>query len=446
MQKLLVILLLMLSFTAVKAEDLCDSTLTQGEALPNGQPPSTDDQQAALRQLLDKYAEMTACENLLREEMRFDMNGAPLLVRGLIESWTHHDFYKLPSTFRTTGTDEDALLKKDNYKVADYVPALSPLAAAWLLKACGVKSRSTTKRMATAGAMALGLTVGLTEGLKQGVREWRPDGSDEHSFPSGHSAIAFMSATVLSREYGHISPWISVGGYALATGTQMLRIRHNAHWMNDIFVGAGIGTVSTNLAYYITDRIYGRSGVNPYTGKDVERIARQNEKWEDGPSGFRLISGTETCGRTQRIGTAGRKLRTSAAMTAGVELDWALDDHWMLEAIGRISMAQAKWQGGTDDQQGEAWNVYHANLAAEWSTTVLSAQRVGLRALGGVRHSERLSDLPSQTRPEAGVGLTVDLLSTRSQMVGFSFDYLHTFGTQLLPNRCSFGSTWKVMF
>ena len=42
--------------------------------------------------------------------------------------------------------------------------------------------------------------------LKYSCKVMRPDGSTRNSFPSGHTATAFMAATMLHKEYGHLSP------------------------------------------------------------------------------------------------------------------------------------------------------------------------------------------------------------------------------------------------
>jgi hypothetical protein len=46
------------------------------------------------------------------------------------------------------------------------------------------------------------LTEMMVEPLKFSVRRLRPDGSNRQSFPSGHAAITFASATVIERHLG----------------------------------------------------------------------------------------------------------------------------------------------------------------------------------------------------------------------------------------------------
>ena len=401
-------------------------------------------------------------DSLIHEEMRLNRDGLLMPVRGLIQTFTHRNFNNLPGPYR----------EKGNHRWGDYGVALSPLAATWIMKACGVKSRSTTRRMLTANGMALGMTVGLTQLLKSTVTEERPDGSNNNSFPSMHASLAFMGATVLSREYGHISPWITIGGYTAATGTQMLRIGHNAHWMNDIFMGAGIGVVSTHLAYFLTDKIIGEKGIRRMSLSSSELA--QLQAWNYRPSGFRLVSGTETNARSLDVADFAEsantsldltdiKLRSSASITAGFEAEWFLTDNLFLSAIGRYTMSQAKLQFPTDDISawGEQIHIYHGDLAAGWVYPIAKDMRFGVRKLWGVRYNEgvtfrrvaegmQLGDpllrIKSQLRPAGGAGIVIDMLQSHNQTVGFSIDYLHTFNTRFLANRWVIASSWKAMF
>jgi membrane-associated phospholipid phosphatase len=77
----------------------------------------------------------------------------------------------------------------------------------------------------------------------------RPDTGAPTSFPSGHTAQVFAAATFLHKEYGKEHPIYSVLAYTTATGVGLLRVMNNRHWISDVLAGAGIGILSTNLAY-----------------------------------------------------------------------------------------------------------------------------------------------------------------------------------------------------
>lgn len=139
----------------------------------------------------------------------------------------------------------------------DDVLRLIPLASVVTMKACGVESASSWKRLGVNGLLSVGMTCGYTWALKKIVDKDRPDKTDSNAFPSGHCAVAFAGAHILQKEYGHISPWISVGGYAVATLTAADRIHRNRHDWVDCLSGAAIGVLSTELGYWLGDKITG---------------------------------------------------------------------------------------------------------------------------------------------------------------------------------------------
>nr|WP_199083165.1 phosphatase PAP2 family protein [Pedobacter sp. ASV19] len=56
---------------------------------------------------------------------------------------------------------------------------------------------------------------------------------------------------LINQEYGDISAWYSVAGYTIASATAVLRVYNNAHWFSDVVAGAGIGILSTKVAYLV---------------------------------------------------------------------------------------------------------------------------------------------------------------------------------------------------
>ncbi|MGN0282487.1 MAG: phosphatase PAP2 family protein [Prevotella sp.] len=127
----------------------------------------------------------------------------------------------------------------------------APMVAVYGLDLMGVKGkhRAVDKTIILGTAYALmGISVNV---LKTATRVERPDGSSRNSFPSGHTATAFMGAELLRREYWDVSPWIGIAGYTVAAGTGFFRMYNNRHWLTDVIAGAGIGILSVEAAYWL---------------------------------------------------------------------------------------------------------------------------------------------------------------------------------------------------
>lgn len=133
----------------------------------------------------------------------------------------------------------------DNYM--QYAPGL----LVYALNIAGIKGENNFRDRTVIYAMAnviMGTAVTIT---KSATHELRPDGSDYMSFPSGHTATAFAAAEFMRREYKDVSIWYGVAGYAMATATGYLRMSNDKHWFGDVVAGAGVGILSTELAYYL---------------------------------------------------------------------------------------------------------------------------------------------------------------------------------------------------
>lgn len=138
----------------------------------------------------------------------------------------------------------------------DYVQYL-PAASYLLLGVAGVKARHNFKeRMIVLGTSWLAMGI-LVNGVKYAVREERPDASARNSYPSGHTATAFMGAELIRREYG---TGYGVAAYAVACGIGVMRMYNNRHWLNDVLAGAGFGILSAEIGYWmlpLTRRLFG---------------------------------------------------------------------------------------------------------------------------------------------------------------------------------------------
>lgn len=145
---------------------------------------------------------------------------------------------------------------------------LIPYVGVYVLDAAGIKSKHKTLRKTTTIATGAILNLIVIHSLKKITKETRPDGSTNNSFPSGHTATAFMGAHIFHKEYGERSPYYSVGAYFLATVTGVFRQLNDKHWISDVFVGAGLGISLTELAYYLNGNFYKTNGLNTITQKD----------------------------------------------------------------------------------------------------------------------------------------------------------------------------------
>jgi undecaprenyl-diphosphatase len=80
----------------------------------------------------------------------------------------------------------------------------------------------------------------------QGVRAWL-EPSDEFSFPSGHTAAAFVMAWVLSSAYPFLAPlvftWAAMIGFS--------RVSLGVHFPGDIAAGALLGLSCAALASFV---------------------------------------------------------------------------------------------------------------------------------------------------------------------------------------------------
>lgn len=88
-----------------------------------------------------------------------------------------------------------------------------------------------------------GVTVAsaATVGLKYTVRRDRPDHSENNSFPSGHTMLAFSIAGNLAGMYG---PWAGAPALALGVLTTASRMADNVHYLSDTLFGATLGWVA----------------------------------------------------------------------------------------------------------------------------------------------------------------------------------------------------------
>lgn len=164
-------------------------------------------------------------------------------------------------THRDNVQDVFSAKGKNKIKLDDYMQ-YAPMVAVYGLNLFGVKGEHAFKDRTIILAMSYAAMGVVVNTMKFSFKEIRPDGNARNSFPSGHTATAFMGAEFLRKEYGKVSPWIGYTGYAVAAVTGYLRIYNNRHYLNDVIAGACIGTICTKFAYWLYPKCFKHTSCN----------------------------------------------------------------------------------------------------------------------------------------------------------------------------------------
>lgn len=149
--------------------------------------------------------------------------------------------------------------KELNHELLEEIPGFStnfddklqyaPVALVYTLGALGVEGKNNLfdrTALYLISNSVMGATVNF---LKSNTYKLRPSGDDRRSFPSGHTATAFVAAEFMRQEFKDTSPVFSYIGYSLAGATGALRMMNNKHWFSDVLAGAGVGIASTRFTY-----------------------------------------------------------------------------------------------------------------------------------------------------------------------------------------------------
>ncbi len=105
----------------------------------------------------------------------------------------------------------------------------------------GFEPKNNVKQQTVNIVLANAITGAIVVTGKHSFLETRPNGRDNFSFPSGHTATAFTNATLLFYEYKDSNIWYASSGYLFAATTGFFRIAKNKHYTSDVLAGAGIG-------------------------------------------------------------------------------------------------------------------------------------------------------------------------------------------------------------
>lgn len=268
-------------------------------------------------------------------------------------------------------------------EVAADVAQFAPVALPWAMKACGAPVRSGWGRMAVSQAFGAAITTGAVYAGKYSVDRMRPDGSDRHSFPSGHAARAFMGATAAAIELEGLSPWYAAGAYTWAAAVAAQRVMADRHYPTDVVAGAGIGILAATAGYYLGDLIFGPL---PGSGPDgLDRLGEQ-QSFIEPVTGLVIPLG----GRRRATGVGGESIVALPALASGVKGGYALGSGWHVTASLTLASVPLK----LDHAAGPAEFLGMSNslspaLGAAWSKR--TSRRISLMAdaEGGYRFNMR---------------------------------------------------------
>ncbi len=155
----------------------------------------------------------------------------------------NRDIHRVFPTFRTR---------------ADDILIFAPYAELAAVILAGVESRDDRLNIGLVVLKSELIMLSTVFAVKNLSQETRPDGSDNLSFPSGHTAQAFLAASIVHTELRHKSQWYGVGAYTIATSVAALRMINNKHWQSDVVAGAGFGILSAHLGYLTHRNRWGR--------------------------------------------------------------------------------------------------------------------------------------------------------------------------------------------
>ena len=349
--------------------------------------------------------------------------GRSLLPMGLLAtSILYNDNYLDKRIVKLGGITQPAL------KSADFLQ-YSPAAIMFAMKAFGVEGRSDWPRMITADIGAVAIMNGITRTTKFVLKRERPDGRAFNSYPSGHTATAFMTAHMLQKEYGEtLSPWIGVAGYGIAATTGIFRVIANRHWCSDVLGGAAIGIISTELAYELTDLLFGERGLkHPIVVPDIE----------DMPNWRFSLSSDYSMGSDVFTSDGYGNPNAKPACSIGINASMM---PWYLGATIYAGVTQMKWTGENViylPHQGSVTDVYTVGAGLEADIPVIDRISINGQAIAGFSpkaNSYSFFEDPEQTKPlewqiPAGkhyygkIGMTVRTSACSSVTIHGGLDY-----------------------
>lgn len=240
-------------------------------------------------------------------------------------------------------------------------------------------------------AKSLATQIGTIGVIKLVVDKTRPT-AGEHSYPSGHTAAAFMGASFLQRRYGW---WWGVPAYGLAGVVGYSRMHAEKHDWWDVAGGATIGIFSTYI--WTTPYRVGDTAVKitPAVGEDYYGLdfnlteVTQHTKYKNlFSTSTSLSTGTLTPTGQISTGTDPTEIRTRLELSAttvdqsqevklsarrctgylfDVGFDWAFAEHHQVGVLGGwVSNQLEDFSGFGDTILGYRWRFHLAPEVPWW--------------------------------------------------------------------------------
>jgi membrane-associated phospholipid phosphatase len=318
------------------------------------------------------------------------------------------------------------------------------------MKVGGVDGYSDWGRLLTSVSISGATTVILIGGLKHVIDKERPDASNKNSFPSGHTATAFMNAAWLHKEYGLTrSPLYSIAGYSAATLVGIGRQLNNKHWFSDVLFGAGVGILSVDLGYWASDLIFKDKGIiTPHAKRKFVDLKESQPSFIGLNMGYVVSNGINLSDETELAYASGYGVAVEGAWFVNpylglggklsantIELTFNRERYYDYhpENKGRIKSIYEDFSG-----------IYSFNAGPYFSYPLFDRLMLGAKLLGGIAHTSssdlRFEMYPTAEYPEgrevdyliAGndtnwsleTGLSATVLLNRNFGVRFFADYL----------------------
>lgn len=168
---------------------------------------------------------------------------------------------------KSLNSNEHPAWDKGMQTLSQSVFVISPLSVLGIWSKGYIENDEIMKRNGYKAAISIGVSALLTSGLKLLVDRPRPyvtypndiiqrTKSGPYSFPSGHTSLAFATATAITLSSKNI--YLAIPSYAYAAFVGYSRMRLGVHYPSDVLGGMIIGIGSGILTWQLDRMINGR--------------------------------------------------------------------------------------------------------------------------------------------------------------------------------------------